>query len=88
MFGDDPAMLLVTAGHAATEVPRAMAPHGSEAKLAERMAANARASQEQAYDATIRFTHELRMTLRELGSRLVAAELIDVAGCSTSPATK
>jgi hypothetical protein len=80
MFGDDPAMLLVTAGHAATEVPRAMAPHGSEAKLAERMAANARASREQAYDATIRFTHELRMTLRELGSRLVAAELIDVAG--------
>jgi hypothetical protein len=44
------------------------------------MAANARASREQAYDATILFTHELRMTLRELGSRLVAAELIDVAG--------
>jgi uncharacterized protein YbjT (DUF2867 family) len=80
MFGDDPAMLLVAAGHAASEVPRAMAPDGSEAKLAERMAANARASREQAYDATIRFTHELRMTLRELGSRLVAAELIDVAG--------
>ncbi|MDT5050208.1 MAG: hypothetical protein QOG75_6112, partial [Mycobacterium sp.] len=66
---------------AAIDVPRAMAPDGSEAKLAERMAANARASREQAYDATIRFTHELRMTLRELGSRLVAAELIDdVAG--------
>ncbi|MGB7165091.1 MAG: hypothetical protein WBD70_18440, partial [Mycobacterium sp.] len=53
---------------------------GSEAKLAERMAANARDSRELAYDATMRFTHELRMTLRELGSRLLEAELIDVAG--------
>jgi hypothetical protein len=44
------------------------------------MAANARASRELAYDTTIRFTHELRITLRELGSRLFAAELIDVAG--------
>jgi len=39
-----------------------------------------RASREVAYDTTIRFTHELRMTLRELGSRYVDAELIDVAG--------
>ncbi|BCI88222.1 hypothetical protein NIIDMKKI_34280 [Mycobacterium kansasii] len=30
-----------------------------------------------AHDTTIRFTHELRMTLRELGSRRVAADLID-----------
>ena len=44
------------------------------------MAASARASREMAYDTTIRFTHELRMTLRELGSRFVARELIDVAG--------
>jgi hypothetical protein len=28
----------------------------------------------------MRFTHELRMTLRELGSRLAAADVIDVAG--------
>ena len=44
------------------------------------MAASARASRELAYDTTMRFTHELRMTLRELGSRLVAADVIDVAG--------
>ena len=80
MFGDDPAMLLAAAGHAATDMPQPMKLAGSEAKLSERMAAGARASRELAYDTTIRFTHELRMTLRELGSRLVDAELIDVAG--------
>ena len=46
--------------------------------LAQRLAANARDSRELAHDTTIRFTHELRMTLRELGSRRVAADLIDV----------
>ena len=80
VFGDDPAMLLVAAGRAASAVPRPMPPDGSAAKLAERMAANARASRELAYDATMRFTHELRMTLRELGSRFAAADVIDVAG--------
>ena len=80
MFGDDPAMLLVAAGRAATAVPRPMAPDGSAAKLAERMAANARSSRELAYDTTMRFTHELRMTLRELGSRFAAADVVDVPG--------
>ncbi len=80
MFGDDPAMLLVAAGRAATAVPRPMPPDGAAVKLAERMAANARASRESAYDATMRFTHELRVTLRELGSRFAAADVIDVPG--------
>jgi nucleoside-diphosphate-sugar epimerase len=80
MFADDPAMLFAAAGRAASELPQPMPPSGSAAKLAERMAASARASRELAYDATMRFTHELRMTLRELGSRLLEAELIDVAG--------
>jgi nucleoside-diphosphate-sugar epimerase len=80
VFGDDPAMLMVAAGRAATGMPRAAPLEAPAAKLAERMAANARTSRELAYDATMRFTHELRMTLREFGSRLVAAELIDVAG--------
>ena len=35
-------------------------------------------SRELAHDTTIRFTHGLRMTLRELGSRRVAGDLIDV----------
>ena len=80
VFGDDPAMLLVAAGRSATGIPRAATPDASEANLAERMAANARASRESAYDATMRFTHELRATLRELGSRLVDAELVDLPG--------
>ncbi|MGA8544634.1 MAG: NAD-dependent epimerase/dehydratase family protein [Mycobacterium sp.] len=80
MFVDDPAMLLVAAGRAATAVPRPMPSDASATKLSERMAASARASRELAYDTTMRFTHELRMTLRELGSRLVAADVIDVAG--------
>ena len=80
MFGDDPAMLLAAAGRAASDMPQPVKPAGSEAKLYERMASNARASRELAYDTTVRFTHELRMTLRELGSRFLDAELIDVAG--------
>jgi nucleoside-diphosphate-sugar epimerase len=80
VFGDDQAMLMVAAGRAATKLPRAAALDGSAAKLGERMAANARTSRELAYDTTMRFTHELRTTLRELGSRFVVAELIDVAG--------
>jgi NAD dependent epimerase/dehydratase family len=76
-FGDDPAMLLIAAWQAAeaTAAPTEPAP---PATLAHRFAAGARDSQELAYDTTIRFTHELRMALRELGSRRVAADLIDV----------
>jgi hypothetical protein len=80
MFGDDPAMLLAAAGRAADDIPRPVKPTGSEDNLYGRMAAAARASRELAYDTTIRFTHELRMTLRELGCRLLDAELIDMAG--------
>jgi nucleoside-diphosphate-sugar epimerase len=74
MFSDDPAMLLVAAAEAAA-APTEPAP---PATLARRLATNARVSRELAHDTTIRFIHELRMTLRELGSRRVAADLIDV----------
>jgi nucleoside-diphosphate-sugar epimerase len=80
MIGDDPAILLAAAGQAAVELPQPMPTAGSGEKLSERLAASARDSRETAYDATIRFTHELRMTLRERGSRLATAELVDVAG--------
>jgi nucleoside-diphosphate-sugar epimerase len=80
MIDDDPAILLAEAGRAATELPRPMPPAAAGKKLPDRLAASARASREMAYDTTIRFTHELRMTLRELGSRFVARELTDVAG--------
>ncbi len=77
VFADDPAMLLV----AAAEVAEAAAPSEPTppATRPRRPAGNVRASRELAHDTTIRFTHELRMTLRELGSRRVAADLFDVA---------
>ena len=73
-FGDDPAMLLQAASKVAES---ADAPTQPPASLAQRLAAGARDSREMAYDTTIRFTHELRMALRELGSRRVGADLID-----------
>ncbi len=87
VFSDDPAMLLMAAAEAAeaaeaTEAAEAGAgPIGPapRATPARRFATNARSSRDLAHDATIRFTHELRTTLRELGSRRVAADLIDLA---------
>ncbi|BBX73429.1 NAD(P)H-binding protein [Mycobacterium shinjukuense] len=73
-FGDDPATLLITAAEAAA----APAEPSPPASLAHRLAASARVSRELTHDTTIRFTHELRMTLRELASRRVAADLFDV----------
>jgi nucleoside-diphosphate-sugar epimerase len=77
MFSDDPAMLLMAAAEVAAAgcAPTEATP---PATLARRLATNARVSRELAHDTTIRFTHELRMTLRELGSRRVAADVIDV----------
>jgi hypothetical protein len=75
-FGDEPVTLL----RAASQVVEAgEPPSGSEPAptLSQRLAAGAHDSRELAYDTTIRFTHELRMTLRELGSRRVAADLVD-----------
>lgn len=72
-FGDDPGLLLEVA---AESVESAAAP-ASSGSLPQRLADSARASRELAHDTTIRFTHELRMALRELGSRRSAADLID-----------
>ncbi|OBH71718.1 hypothetical protein A5684_02195 [Mycobacterium intracellulare] len=69
-FADDPTMLLTAAAAAAPPEP-------APATLAERLTANARGSRELAHDTTMRFTHELRMTLRALGSLRVEADLID-----------
>lgn len=72
-FGDSPVMLLTVAATATT----AQADPELRGTLARRPAASARGSREQAYDTTIRFTHELRKTLRELGSRRVDMDVID-----------
>jgi hypothetical protein len=73
VFADDPATLLMVAAAAAASPPDATQPP----RLARKWAANARGSRELAHDTTIRFTHELRRTLRELGSRRASADLID-----------
>jgi nucleoside-diphosphate-sugar epimerase len=74
VYSDDPSMLLAAAAETAAKPTEPEPP----ATLVQRIATNVRVSREHAHDTTIRFTHELRMTLRELGSRCVAAELIDV----------
>ncbi|BAX92784.1 NAD-dependent epimerase/dehydratase family protein [Mycobacterium shigaense] len=73
-FSDNPRMLLTAAAEAAAAPARPTPPPS----LAQRIVTNARVSRELAHDTTQRFTHELRMTLRELGSRWAAADLIDV----------
>lgn len=77
-YGDDPTMLLRAAGEAAVASASPSEPPPPPT-LAQRLTASARDSRELAHDATLRFTHQLRVTLRELGSRRVAADLFDVA---------
>lgn len=76
-YADDPAMLLTAAGAAAVAAAASTEPPSST--LAGRLTGNARDSRELAHDTTLRFTHQLRITLRELGSRRAAADLFDAA---------
>ncbi|OBG57933.1 NAD(P)H-binding protein [Mycobacterium sp. E735] len=76
-YADDPTMLLTAAGEAAVAAAASTEP--ASPTLAQRLTTNARDSRELAHDATLRFTHQLRITLRELGSRRAAADLFDVA---------
>ncbi|MGO9226196.1 NAD(P)H-binding protein [Mycobacterium sp.] len=84
MFGDDASTLLTMASEL-TETPEAPeAPADAvaptpPATFARRLTGDARRSREVAHDTTLRFTHELRMTLRELGSRRAAGDVIDAA---------
>jgi nucleoside-diphosphate-sugar epimerase len=77
MVDDNPAMLLIAA--AAAPFRLGSPPDTLAARLADRVAANTCTSRELAHDTTMRYTHELRIALRELGSRRITAELIDVA---------
>lgn len=74
VFGDDPAMLLVAA---ATTPSGPVSWPEATGTLPERLTAKPQLSRELAYDTTMWFTHELRMTLRELGSRRASADLVD-----------
>lgn len=73
VFGDNPAMLL----GAAAALPAGPVPAAPAETWAGRLTVSARLSRETAHDTTMRFTHELRVALRELGSRRVAAEIVD-----------
>lgn len=73
-FGDAPISLLIAAAEAASAPARPL--RSDDSKLTEQIAASASDSRELAHDTTMRFTHELRIALRELGSRRVAADLI------------
>ncbi|OBA57988.1 hypothetical protein A5647_22410 [Mycobacterium sp. 1100029.7] len=73
VYADDPGMLLIAAAHSAARPIE----QGPPLTLIRRIAANTRASRELAHDTTLRYTHELRMTLRELGSGRVDADVID-----------
>jgi len=76
-FRDDPAMLLMAAAEVAVTADAPTEPTPPPT-LVQRLTTNVRDCRELAHDTTIRFTDELRMTLRELGSRRVGADLIDV----------
>ncbi|OBH34348.1 NAD(P)H-binding protein [Mycobacterium sp. E183] len=76
-YADDPTMLLTAAGEVAVAAAASTEP--ASPTLAQRLTTSARDSRELAHDATLRFTHQLRITLRELGSRRAAADLFDVA---------
>jgi nucleoside-diphosphate-sugar epimerase len=78
VFGDDPAMLLIAASRIAEAAAAGATPTEPPPPPARRLAPNTRGSRELAHDTTLRFTHELRMTLRELGSRRVSVDLLDV----------
>ncbi|MEE2855255.1 MAG: NAD-dependent epimerase/dehydratase family protein [Actinomycetota bacterium] len=67
-FADDPTMLLIAAAAAAAQPAPVLTQDERSA---------ARGSRALAHDATMRFTHELRMTLRALGFLRVEADLID-----------
>ncbi len=76
VFGDGAGLLLtsvVAGGSAAAVVTGSADPQ----TLSQRMVTNTVVSRETAHDATMRFTHEMRKTLRAIGARRVGAELID-----------
>ena len=67
MFADRPEAVLAAAGQV-TRAPQADA-----------TVTGAAAARELAYDATLRFTHELRSAVRELGTRLAGQEKLAAA---------
>jgi len=80
VIADDPGLLLAAAELAATEeAPPAVEPDRPPSDPISRRIARSRSARETAWDSTARATHQLRILLREKGSRLVTADVIDNA---------
>ncbi len=78
VIADQPGLLLAAAELASTDgAPWSAAPARPPADPLGRRAARACATREAAWDSTARVTHQLRMVLREKGSRMVSAGLTD-----------
>jgi nucleoside-diphosphate-sugar epimerase len=76
VVADEPEQLLAAAALAAREsIPAVQDAHRSDPWS--RPADSAHASRELAWDNTARATHQLRITLREVGSRLAGREIIE-----------
>ncbi|MBY0441406.1 MAG: NAD-dependent epimerase/dehydratase family protein [Mycobacteriaceae bacterium] len=75
-FGDDPTMLLAVAADV-PDVPATPTTLSSSTRMSRSDVG--RGFRELAYDATLRFTHQLRIILREIGSRRFSAGQIGVA---------
>lgn len=80
VIADDPGLLLAAAELAATEeaVP-AVEPERPPSDPIGRRIVRTRSARETAWDSTVRATHQLRILLRENGSRMAAADVIDNA---------
>ncbi len=78
VVADEPGLLLAAAELAATDgAPWSAEPARTPADPLGRLAARARTARQTAWDSTARATHQLRMILREKGSRMVTADLAD-----------
>ena len=75
VIADSPTVLLAAAALAAREVATA-APQQPRPKLTHRLADDATTAREQSWDTTLRYLHQLRITLREFGIRLTARKVL------------
>jgi hypothetical protein len=76
VIAESPDQLLVAAARAAADVPAIPGAPDDRLPLPLRRAESVRLARELAWDTTVRFTHELRMAMREKGSRLATRRLL------------
>lgn len=77
-FGDHPAMLVTAAARAARRDAPDRPPAAEPGSRTARMAVGATVARERARDGVVRYTHCLRLALRERARRLITAEALTV----------